>query len=790
VARQLAELRDAIGSQGATPGKVSTQSLDYIDRMLGDMAQGLKSGSGRRELAKGPIGAQRGIRGNADAGLDAETGLDAPRRLSAELKSAEEALEFGRKAFRSGTDIETLQDEFARQIAKLGEGGGESETVRGALLMGWLRGAEDEISTATNPQSVIRRIYGSERQREKLLAMMPELADDAGAGVKGSNTKDIRALVGGKREDGREMAGMIDRLKRMSADYNRIIGNSQSAQRIEAVAEQGGSQDKLNFVLDAFLNTKDAAVKVGRGAINYATRPGIYQPGVNRELGRLLTARGKKQLLATIAEIRARQIATGKGPKPPAGPAPTGTPPTPSATPPKPKSGKAGTRTADAAAIAAVASGGQTAQADTGDAQKRIDELTQSQTAAQQLITEYEQGLKAFEALSPTDKQIFLKDNGYTGPNGEIVKPDGDVRGVTGFAIDTYKKELNDALAAQKAERENFRKEINRIRVGQAQRQEKPSNPLVDKALEFGTYGAMVYGAHRFRGAMVKGSQVSANRAAAKANALLTRLPVPPDAPNQTLLSRVPVVGAKDKARIAKEAKAANKAQFATEERLAGRDIPPISPDPTSPDGLPNRLANVDEFDRQRADGDFGPVGRLGRLMEPVNSRMRAADLAVIGTGAADTYLMEGMLQKTRADIAAEEARLKDALAANNGEGDPDGVGVSTKRLEQLRQAETVQVILQRVGIGLMIGGGFGLTHGRYARPQPRFEAAARERDLINRAMMPPPAAAAPIVPPQVPLSLPAPAAVTRPRLPPTPKPKPPVSFTRGKPRKPSNDND
>lgn len=327
VARQLAELRDALSSQGATPGKVSTQSLDYIDRMLGDVAEGLKSGSGRREIAKGPKGVQQGIRGDANSGLDVETGLADPRRLSFELKSAEEALTFGRKAFKDGTDIETLLDEFAYEMSKAGKGGADSETVRGALLMGWLRGAEDEISKATNPQSVIRRLYGSERQREKLLAMMPELADDAGAGFKGSNTKDIRALIGGKRDDGREMAGMIDRLKRISGDYNRIIGNSQSAQRAAAVLEESGAGDRINRLFDAVLAPKRAAVDIAKAGINIATKPGIYQPGVNRELGRLLTARGKAQLLSVIDEIRQRAIATGKY-KPPGG-APPPAPRTP-----------------------------------------------------------------------------------------------------------------------------------------------------------------------------------------------------------------------------------------------------------------------------------------------------------------------------------------------------------------------------------------------------------------------------------------------------------------------------
>lgn len=451
--------------------------------------------------------------------------------------------------------------------------------------------------------------------------------------------------------------------------------------------------------------------------------------------------------------------------------------------PPPKAPGKLGTRTADAAAIAMLATGGPTAEADTGgattkadtgtDAQARIAELAQLQASKQANVDEYEQALKAFEALPPTEKQVFLKNSGYRGAKGESIKPDGDVQGITGFAMDAYRAKINADIAAAKAERDGFKKEINDIRVALAQKPEKQTNPLIDKLTEYGTYGAVAYLAHRGRGAMVKGSQVTANRAAAKANALLTRLPVPPEAPRKTLVSRVPILGNKQKARIKRETTAANKAQFATEERLSGRDIPPISSNPTSPDGLPVRLANVDEFDRQAAAGDFGPVSRIGRFMEPVNSRFRGSDLAVIGTGAADTYITEGMIQKTREDIVAEEKKLAKALA----DDDPDAIGLSTTRLEQLRQAETVQVILQRIGIGMMIGGGFGLTHGRYARPQPRYEAAARERDLINRAMAPAPAAPPPAPPAPLPtpvVNTPAPApAPAKPRTVGKPKPKP-----------------
>jgi hypothetical protein len=241
-------------------------------------------------------------------------------------------------------------------------------------------------------------------------------------------------------------------------------------------------------------------------------------------------------------------------------------------------------------------------------------------------------------------------------------------------------------------------------------------------------------------------------------------------------------VGTKEKARIKKETTAANKAQFATEERLAGRNIPPISSNPTSENGLPIRNANLGEFDRRRAAGDFGPVGPISRFMEPVTSRIRPGDASLMAAGATDAYVMEGMLEKTRSDIAAEEQRLDEARKANDGAGDPTRIQVSRDRLKELRNIETTFTVLQRVGVGLAIGGAIATTHGRYAKPQPRFEAAERERELIRLAQTPSP-------PPANALAPPAPAP-KQPRTPPAPKPKPPVQFTTARPRRPSNDND
>jgi hypothetical protein len=797
-ARQLDELADALRSPLYTPPKLSTHALDYLDRGFGSLIAGEKKNN--PAFAASLIEIQKAIR---SAGLDADTGLDVPRGVYSQYKAASRGIDFGAKAFGRGTPLRDIKKQFSASLKDADEvfedivGEGRS-VVDQALVMGWLRGAEDAIETATNPGALIRQIYGSERQRAKLMEMMPQETDVMTSGVKGDQTKRIKALVGsalgaedykfgftlgsGVRAEGRAaVPSLFERQRTMLENQGRVSGNSVTGEVTEAIANQGGLQRAADLTARALMNPQDAARNAMLWAVQKVTTPAIFKPEVNRELGRILTTRGRDELLAVVAELRARQAATARRPlTPPAGGAPPVPPAGGSASGRTVGKGKLGTRTADAAAIAMLATGGPTAEADTGgttetdtgtDAQARIAELSQSQAGAQQQVTEYEQGLKDFKALSVTEKQRFLKENGFLGSDGKPLVIDGRPEGNTAFAIKAYEAQTGEAIAAAKTERDGFKKDINDIRVALAQKPEKQTNPLIDKLTEYGTYGAVAYLAHRGRGAMVKGSQVSANRAAAKANALLTRLPVPPEAPRKTLLSRVPIVGDKQKARIKRETTAANKAQFATEERLSGRDIPPISSNPTSPDGLPNRLANVDEFDRQAAAGDFGPVSRIGRFMEPVNSRFRGADLAVIGTGAADTYITEGMIQKTREDIVAEEKKLTKAIADDK----PDAIGLSTKRLEQLRQAETVQVILQRIGIGMMIGGGFGLTHGRYARPQPRYEAAARERDLINRAMAPPPSAP----PPAPPAPLPAPAVNTpapapaKPRTVGKPKPKP-----------------
>ncbi|MEM7327894.1 MAG: hypothetical protein AAF437_04085 [Pseudomonadota bacterium] len=281
------------GARPPVPSKPSTQALDYIDRMLGDSAQGIRTGSGRTELARGPAGAQARLR----SVVDEPTGLNLGRDKFAELKSARDALDFGRDAAKRKIDLETMQEEFARKSAIYG-----SENIDAALLMGWLRGAEDVIETATNPGTAIRQLYGSERQRNKLLSMLPD-GEGLGSGIKGDKTKRQRVLTGGEREDGHLMEGRFDRSRRFLDSQNEIVGNSQTGQRNEAVNAQGGLQRLANTVADVVLEPRQAANQAIRAGINRMARPGIFNEDVNRELGDILFTSGKSDLKRIVGDL-------------------------------------------------------------------------------------------------------------------------------------------------------------------------------------------------------------------------------------------------------------------------------------------------------------------------------------------------------------------------------------------------------------------------------------------------------------------------------------------------------
>jgi hypothetical protein len=560
VARQLDELAGALRSPDVTPPKLSTHALDYLDRGFGSLIAGEKKNN--KAFAASLIEIQKAIR---NAGLDADTGLNGPREVYSQYMAASRALDYGAKAFGRGTPLRDIKKQFAASLKDADEvfediaGEGQS-IIDQALIMGWLRGAEDAVETATNPGALIRQIYGSERQRAKLLEMMPKLSDQAAAGVKGDQTKRIRALVGGKRSDGKgTVESIFERQRRMLESQGRVSGNSQTADAQEAIFAQGGRQRLVNTLVGALMNPQDAARNAALWAVERVTTPAIFKPAVNKELGDILSTRGRDELLAVIAEIRARQIATGKGPKPaappPAGggtPSNTPTPPpaggTPAANALAQKPGKLGTRTADAAAIATLGLQGGTAEADTGGVSAELEAANERVALAEKTVADTRSNITKLQSQlemlqdpngDPSEKQRVLIARGHNlgtyGEKGDGV--DGDLR-PGGYSFNAIKAEMQKIEAEMARTRGELEKAqiaetkaldaAKQVRMQKIQADAQPGKNT-ELAREFGPYGGVAAGIAAAylmrRGAGQKFAKAS-QTAADSANALLTRAPI------------------------------------------------------------------------------------------------------------------------------------------------------------------------------------------------------------------------------------------------------------------------
>lgn len=558
-ARQLDELAGALGGEGAIPPKLSTHALDYLDRGFGSLIAGQKKNN--PAFASSLIEIQKAVR---SAGLDADTGLDVPRGVYSQYKASSRAIDFGVKAFGRGTPLRDIKKQFSASLKDADEvfedivGEGRS-VVDQALVMGWLRGAEDAIETATNPGALIRQIYGSERQRAKLIEMMPQETDVMTSGVKGDQTKRIKALVGsalgaedykfgftlgsGVRAEGRAaVPSLFERQRTMLENQGRVSGNSVTGEVTEAIAAQGGLARAADYAARAVMNPAEAAKNAALWAVANAPmfRPAIFKPEVNRELGRILTTRGRDELLAVVAELRARQAATTRG---------AGTPPASGAAPPTPPTsgkpgGKLGTRAADAAAIAAVA-GAPPAQAETSEkstelktANERLNTATQRLAGVDNKITQLEEELQLLERAASQDPtvdatrvQLILEARGFDlGPRGA----DGKIGKDTRAAIAGNIKKIENDIETQRAEREKARGEVTasrksvtqaEIRAIQARAEPSPLATTATLAGQLGAIAGGLYLAKRGRAGAVLKSGPAAQAAAAKANALLSSKP-------------------------------------------------------------------------------------------------------------------------------------------------------------------------------------------------------------------------------------------------------------------------
>ncbi|MEO1187784.1 MAG: hypothetical protein AAFW60_01830 [Pseudomonadota bacterium] len=354
VARRTADELDRFASEidAVLAGKMpenrvqnlSTRAYDFIDRMLTDKSFAVRHGDKRIELSRGYYGAIRRLR----AVVDPQTGLGDARSAAAELKVAAQALDFGVKASKNSVAMRDIQREFRKEMERHALSDIdilEGPTINSALLMGYVRGAEDIIEKASNPSTAIRQLFGSERQRDKMKQMLSGLDETmiARAGVlkaKNKNlsyeeiakmvakeranastgsspeTKRLRQVVGDKykgnskkkfEEGDVRTVGRPAREMRMIENMRDLFQKSPTGRNNAAVAEVEGNQRLAETLAEKSFRYAGDMKAAGRDAVvnvvRRATAPAIYNKDVNRELGNILFTGGEDSLRGIIDEL-------------------------------------------------------------------------------------------------------------------------------------------------------------------------------------------------------------------------------------------------------------------------------------------------------------------------------------------------------------------------------------------------------------------------------------------------------------------------------------------------------
>ena len=313
----IAELSQQVGSAVARPDQVSTRALIELDKFLGGRAKSISKD--RPELAGKYRNTSAEIRGTGrTSGLDPETGYNEGRAVSRSYKTAIEAAEAGSKAFGNGKTLRTLVDDIKLQID------GEMDDLgKAALLMGWMRSAEDAIDSSGGSAQVISRLYGSANQRKKMLAMIP-------APKNSDETKRVQALTGQPKRklDGQPapVKSIFDRQRAVLNAEKGMTGGSPTAPKAAAIFGESEVTRFIDGVFDVVLNPVGSAKTLTRKVTHAIAKPPVYKEGVNRELGNIMTTTGKQGIEKRLADIRKVQ-----GMNPPRG----GRAPNALATPPK-----------------------------------------------------------------------------------------------------------------------------------------------------------------------------------------------------------------------------------------------------------------------------------------------------------------------------------------------------------------------------------------------------------------------------------------------------------------------
>jgi len=239
-------------------------------------------------LAKGRTNDARLIKDIQDQlrTTDFYTGLGGARDTAAIGLTAKEALVEGRKAFHGNVDLEDV-------TAKLQD---YPQEIADSYLTGMVREMSDSLANQSNLGGLAdaaQKIAATPAMRDKLVAALPKTS-------RGSLTQASQRFM-----------TLIDRVTKHTNRARQVYGNSATMPRMAAEAEAAAettslSRDVVDF-LGEMITRQPGKIseRFGNAVRNRVTRPGIYNPQINEELGKRLAATGEDSILDVLDEIAA-----------------------------------------------------------------------------------------------------------------------------------------------------------------------------------------------------------------------------------------------------------------------------------------------------------------------------------------------------------------------------------------------------------------------------------------------------------------------------------------------------
>ena len=304
---ELGSFLNDIKNGGKPNQPLTTRAINEIDKRIGSDAHAATI-SGDRAGARDLLDLQEALRVT-----DHDTGLGNVRTQAHVGLTAQEGFDAGRDAFRRGVDIE-----------EVGQWLGGHEEVSSAYMTGMVRAMADSLANQTNLGGLAdaaNKIAATPLLRDKITALLPK-------------TQAGRLTVASGR--------FLEVLNRISAHVEQartMYGNSATALRHAAIdaaeeATSSASSDAVDLIGELLTLDKGALYKrAGDRIKNQITRPSIYNPKVNKELGSIVGARGKDEIKSVLDEIRAHEASRKGRPPPPSGGPPPTTGPNPVASP-------------------------------------------------------------------------------------------------------------------------------------------------------------------------------------------------------------------------------------------------------------------------------------------------------------------------------------------------------------------------------------------------------------------------------------------------------------------------